>query len=96
MTGEVNRGVYLDPPLRKSAQCLSCWAKHLCNGGCIHDHLARTGHRFTPDAGFCEMTREIFEMSIHLACRLTRQEKEFLYENRFLKRPLCPLDLWHG
>ena len=96
MTGEVNRGVYLDPPLRKTSQCLSCWAKHLCNGGCIHDHLARTGHRFTPDGGFCEMTWEIFETGIQLACRLTREEKEFLYENRFLKRPLCPLDLWHG
>jgi uncharacterized protein len=96
MTGELDRGEYLDPPLLTNAQCLSCWAKHLCNGGCIYDHLARTGHRFTPDAGFCKMTRELFEMGIHLAHQLTRGEKEFLYESKFLKRPLCPLDLWTG
>ena len=92
-TGELNRAIYLDPPLLTSPQCNVCWAKHLCNGGCIYDHLARTGKRFTPHEGFCRMTKALFEMGIHLAHQLTAEQKEFLYGKRIVTRPLCPLDL---
>lgn len=92
-TGQLNRGVYLEPPLLTSQQCLNCWARHFCNGGCIGDHLVKTGHRFQPSQDFCQMTKSLLETGIHLASQLSQEEKEFLYDKGLIQRPFCPLDL---
>src|SRR5690606_18804637 len=41
-------GVALTPP------CIRCWARHLCGGGPVAVHAARTGNFNTPDPVWCD------------------------------------------
>lgn len=39
--------------------CQSCWARHLCGGGCMYIHKAHTGDKHKKDNLFCERTRSL-------------------------------------
>lgn len=39
--------------------CQTCWARHLCGGGCMYIHKAHTGSKHTKDDLFCERTRSL-------------------------------------
>lgn len=39
--------------------CQSCWARHLCGGGCMYINRAHTGDKHTKDNLFCERTRSL-------------------------------------
>lgn len=45
--------------------CNSCWARHLCGGGCLAVHKAKTGDRHSKDPHFCSRTRELAATAIH-------------------------------
>ena len=39
--------------------CQTCWARHLCGGGCMYIHRAHTGDKHKKDNLFCERTRSL-------------------------------------
>ncbi|MCC2678292.1 MAG: radical protein [Pseudobdellovibrio sp.] len=44
--------------------CQSCWARHLCGGGCMYIHKEHTGEKHKKDLLFCERTRSLILTSI--------------------------------
>ena len=44
--------------------CGSCWARHLCGGGCMYIHKAHTGSKHKKDSLFCERTRSLILTSL--------------------------------
>lgn len=51
-------------PLIELNNCQSCWARHLCGGGCMYIHKAHTGDKHTKDNLFCERTRSLLLTSL--------------------------------
>lgn len=39
--------------------CQTCWAKHLCGGGCMFIHKAKTGSKHKVDPEFCKRQRSL-------------------------------------
>ena len=39
--------------------CNTCWARHLCGGGCMHINRELTGHKNKKDEMFCERMRSL-------------------------------------
>lgn len=39
--------------------CQTCWARHLCGGGCMHINRELTGHKHKKDLMFCERMRSL-------------------------------------
>ena len=44
--------------------CGSCWARHLCGGGCMYAHNKATGSKHSPDRVYCERTRNLISITI--------------------------------
>lgn len=44
--------------------CQTCWARHLCGGGCMFIHRAHTGDKHKKDNLFCERTRSLLLTSL--------------------------------
>jgi uncharacterized protein len=54
----------LQTSLIETNQCQSCWAKHLCGGGCMWAHKKATGDRHSPDPLFCGRMRSLILTAI--------------------------------
>jgi uncharacterized protein len=54
----------LTSPLIEANNCQSCWAKHLCGGGCMWAHKKATGHSHSPDPIFCQRMRSLILLAI--------------------------------
>jgi uncharacterized protein len=54
---------YADP-IRTLNGCDTCWARHLCGGGCMFVNKVKTGSKHTKDAEFCARTRSIIAKGI--------------------------------
>lgn len=50
---------HYEATLIKLNHCETCWARHLCGGGCMAVHKAFSGDRHSKDPNFCYRTREI-------------------------------------
>ncbi len=46
-------------PLIELNNCQSCWARHLCGGGCMHINKSHSGDRHQKNILFCERTRSL-------------------------------------
>ena len=46
-------------PLIELNNCQTCWARHLCGGGCMHINRELTGHKHKKDKMFCERMRSL-------------------------------------
>jgi uncharacterized protein len=44
--------------------CQTCWARHLCGGGCMAVHKAKTGSKHEKDPAFCYRQRSLSAISI--------------------------------
>lgn len=53
-----------EEPLISKHGCGSCWARHLCGGGCMFVNKLKTGNKHKVDAAFCERTRTILAKGI--------------------------------
>jgi uncharacterized protein len=51
-------------PLVEKHGCGSCWARHICGGGCMHVNKVKTGNKHQVDQAFCERTRTILAKGI--------------------------------
>lgn len=45
-------------------RCETCWARHLCGGGCMAVHKSYSGDRHSKDPNFCRRTREVAAQAI--------------------------------
>lgn len=69
---QVGQGTELDleklarfkDPLLELNDCRTCWAKHLCGGGCMVVHKLKTGSKHRKDDEFCLRTRSILAKGI--------------------------------
>lgn len=61
-------------------ECASCWARHLCGGGCSYHNKALTGDLHKPAPSFCNQTRAMFEGLIHVYCELTEEDRVYVRE----------------
>jgi len=51
-------------PLIEQNGCQTCWARHLCGGGCMFIHKNKTGDKHQVDENFCERTRYLIAQAI--------------------------------
>lgn len=49
----------LEKPLIELNQCGSCWARHMCGGGCLFNHESLTGDKHTKHPSYCFRTRHL-------------------------------------
>lgn len=51
-------------PLIEKHGCGTCWARHICGGGCMHVNKIKNGNKHKVDHAFCERTRTIIAKGI--------------------------------
>ncbi len=51
-------------PLISKEGCNTCWARHICGGGCMHVNKVKTGQKNKIDTAYCERTRTIIAKGI--------------------------------
>lgn len=81
---EVGRDMALDheklkayeDPIRELNGCRTCWARHLCGGGCMYVHKTKTGSKHKTDADFCTRTRSIIAKGIEYYAQARYQNDE--------------------
>lgn len=49
----------LQDPLIKLNNCQTCWARHLCGGGCLFNHESLTGDKHSKHITYCYRTRHL-------------------------------------
>lgn len=52
------------PSLIELNNCGTCWARHICGGGCMFVNRLRTGDKHRKDTEFCNRTRHIIAKGI--------------------------------
>jgi uncharacterized protein len=62
---ETKLKAYADPLIEKK-DCRTCWARHLCGGGCMFVNKTKTGNKHQTDSSFCYRTRTIIAKGIEL------------------------------
>ena len=72
---------FADPLIEKHG-CGSCWARHLCGGGCMYINKTKTGSKHTKDSEFCFRTRS-------LAAKGIESYAKSRYKNVANERDLC-------
>lgn len=50
-------------PLVEQNNCQTCWARHLCGGGCLYIHKKATGSFSKKSDTFCERTQSLIALS---------------------------------
>lgn len=58
--------LFLENRSQVSAKCISCWARFMCGGGCLHDNYIYSGHMAQPDPRFCKEIKRRIEMAIYV------------------------------
>jgi uncharacterized protein len=64
LSGENKRLRNFNEPLIEKNGCGSCWARHICGGGCMHVNKVKTGNKHQVDQAYCERTRTIIAKGI--------------------------------
>lgn len=54
----------LQKPLIELNNCQTCWAKHLCGGGCMAINEAHTGFKHKKSDLFCKRTRHLISLAL--------------------------------
>ncbi len=64
LTINLDRLKEYDEPLISKHGCGTCWARHLCGGGCMFVNKVKNGNKHKVDYAFCERTRTILAKGI--------------------------------
>jgi uncharacterized protein len=64
------------PSLIELNNCNSCWARHLCGGGCMFVNRTKTGSKHKKDLEFCNRTRTILAKGIELYEQSRNEKRE--------------------
>lgn len=54
----------LEKPLIELNNCQTCWARHLCGGGCMFNHESLTGDKHQKHPTYCFRTRHLLSEAI--------------------------------
>ena len=76
--GEIND--YHRAVVENLPACRSCWARHLCGGGCFYDNLARSGDMLRPDPEVCRGMKTVCEDVVRGWCALSDEDKAYVRE----------------
>lgn len=63
-----------------SEDCRSCWARYYCGGGCVVEHLGRTGSIFRANPDTCRLRRARIETGIRVVAECSDDDRAFLHE----------------
>lgn len=58
-----------------SHDCGSCWARHLCGGGCMYVNEVKTGSKQKKDKAFCDRTRNTIAKAIEIYAETRKHEQ---------------------
>lgn len=56
---------HYSPELNQLNNCNSCWARHLCGGGCMAVHKEASGNKHSKDPLFCQRSRGLSAEAIY-------------------------------
>jgi len=56
--------------------CQSCWARHLCGGGCMYANSVKTGEKHKKDQEFCNRTRTTLAKAIEFYAQARKENKQ--------------------
>lgn len=87
-TGELKeeiRNIFADNHLYNKEECMECWARYFCGGGCHANHLRRNGDITVPDEVSCTMHRKRIEGAIYLDIRKKMEKRNLAEQAGFLK-----------
>ncbi|TWH58901.1 uncharacterized protein DesLBE_3259 [Desulfitobacterium sp. LBE] len=87
-----NRADYLQSSLYSQANCVSCFARYYCAGGCLHDHLSSSGSPDVPAEEICRLRRRELELAAVIAANLSSDDQAFLINEHIIPPQPCPLD----
>ncbi|MDX9732147.1 MAG: radical SAM protein [Bdellovibrionales bacterium] len=65
-------------PLIEKNGCGTCWARHICGGGCMYVNKVKTGNKHKVDQAFCERTRTITAKGIERYAKARYQHTQSL------------------
>lgn len=63
---------------RRDVYCGSCWARHLCAGGCYHESHVRHGDALAPTRHYCRLMREWIEFGLRIYADVQRANPQFV------------------
>ena len=97
--GDIYQGVDIDrvEAFRQAArvtaksECLKCWARTICAGGCYHEALVREGALTAPNLHYCDWIKRWIEIGLAAYGRLQRENPDYLDKLSALRghAPLC-------
>ena len=61
-------------------ECMSCWARYYCGGGCFYLNKATRGDMRLPWELDCRERKAMYESLIHVYCQLDEADKEYVKE----------------
>ncbi len=62
--------------LNETNNCQSCWARHLCGGGCMFVNKLKNGDKKKKDKEFCDRTRNTIAKAIEIYAEARKQIPE--------------------
>lgn len=89
----IDREKYLESPITQMEECINCFAKHYCAGGCKHDNAGSCGSGFKPSEDMCNMKRHEVELAAATVSMFDEGDSAFLMEYEIFPPKPCPLDL---
>lgn len=83
--GDVHTGIdenrrqeFLALRVDEKRTCRSCWARHLCGGGCYYSAWLATGRIDAPDPSTCALVRHLIAIGMSLLSELRARDPEVL------------------
>lgn len=64
----------LQKPLIELNNCQTCWARHLCGGGCLFNHESLTGDKHTKHITYCFRTRHLLS-EVFMYYKMSRESE---------------------
>ncbi len=89
-----NRDSFSVSPLEVCEDCIRCWARDFCGGGCAYVHFASTGSLDKADSFFCRLQRFAIEMAVVVSTELTDDDIQWLEDKKLVTISKCFLDLF--
>lgn len=89
---DINRDAYQNPQITEMEECINCFAKYHCGGGCRHDNASSCISEYKPSEDMCLMKRREVELAAAVLSMLDKDDYDFLYEYKIFPPKPCPLD----
>lgn len=88
-----DREKYQENPITQMEECINCFAKYYCAGGCKHDNASSCDSGFKPSKDMCNIKRREVELAAAVVSMLNEDDLTFLNNHKIFPPKTCPLDL---